>query len=733
MKDKKMKFLLRNKIWRKGTAWLLVFSIVLQTMPVYAQDIAGDITGDISADAWEEPVGETETPPEDIFSDEGGVPEDIFESDQSQTEVPPLEQEQVPEVPQENPEDIFSDDMNVPEEGFESASPENEESEEIFESDQPAEEEALTEQEQTLEETAALFENGLIKIYNIKQLQAIGTDVPVMTNDMQEELFGTGEEILDGEEAVTYGADADYMLMNEIPLISEEIWTLPEGFTGTFAGAPTEDSVLYDSATDTVYVYNNYQLHLMASDTCAEEPIMSNDMFPEKVGIGQLLYKDGTPAGKSLEEAQEYLTYSREHNYVLSPSFTEQMPELMAETYKATQEAEKEGQKGGRDYIGQQYTTIEGEKYILIGNEQQLRAIGSDKSVTPMLFLRTQIKILGIIPLPVYRLIPYYPGDADLNIISISDTGIEHSDIEEKTNEFQYKKQEGNEKNELMGIKWEADNLIDGVVDIVEGLLTGVVELVVGTSTDLVGIKVDENNKTSIGAEPGGLVIESQYTSFHDLKQEYKDLKYSSDANYIIFRDIDLLQGEYSNGTDTDWTPIHLSGKMEGRLDMKANKIPKIQNIHIEQSGPLNMETTSGIGFFGTITNIMDENTLGSAGTTVVKNIHLENVSVNNTSTTVEENVGSLIDLVTKLLGGLLGGLLDLATPIIGNLKLGQVIEALLTLKKGSPGSVCHRQLCRKDCRRRPCGKLYGRSGVCYQCKRNLRRFCRIYRRRGRI
>ena len=118
MKDKKMKFLLRNKIWRKGTAWLLVFSIVFQTMPVYAQDIAGDITGDISADAWEEPVGETETPPEDIFSDEGGVPEDIFESDQSQTEVPPLEQEQVPEVPQENPEDIFSDDMNVPEEGF---------------------------------------------------------------------------------------------------------------------------------------------------------------------------------------------------------------------------------------------------------------------------------------------------------------------------------------------------------------------------------------------------------------------------------------------------------------------------------------------------------------------------------------------------------------------------------------------------------------------------------------
>ena len=681
MKDKKMKFLLRNKIWRKGTAWLLVFSIVLQTMPVYAQDIAGDI----AADVWEEPAEETESSSEDIFSDEGGVPEDIFESDQSQTEVPPLEQEQVPEVPQENPEDIFSDDMNVPEEGFESASPENEESEEIFESDQPAEEEALTEQEQTLEETAALFENGRIKIYNIEQLQAIGTDVPVMTNDMQEELFGTGEEILDGEEAVTYGADADYMLMNEIPLVSEEMWTLPEGFTGTFAGAPMEDSVLYDSATDTVYVYNNYQLHLIASETSAEEPIMSNDMFPEKVGIGQLLYKDGTPAGKSLEEAQEYLTYSKEHHYVLSPSFTEQMPELMAETYKATHEDEKPGQKGGRDYIGQQYTTIEGEKYILIGNEQQLRAIGSNKSVTPMLFLRTEVKIVGGLLGDVDRIIPYYPGDADLNMTSMTGTGIKHEDIEKDTEDFQYKKKQ-DQANEIMGIEWYADNLLDGIVKLVGQLLEGILSIVGHETNELVGIKVAEDKTTSIGADDASLFgKEAEYISFHDLRQEYEGIKYSSDANYIIFRNIDLSQGEHSNGQNDNWTPIHLSGKMEGRLEMQPNSSPTIQNIHVVQSGALNMETTSGIGFFGTITNIMDENTLGSAGTTVVKNIHLENVSVNNTSTTVEENVGSLIDLVTKLLGGLLGDLLDLLNPIIGNLKLGQVIEALLTLKQESP------------------------------------------------
>ena len=570
-------------------------------------------------------------------------------------------------------------DRNVPEEGFESASPENEESEEIFESDQPAEEEALTEQEQTLEETVALFENGLIKIYNIKQLQAIGTDVPVMTNDMQEELFGTGEEILDGEEAVTYGADADYMLMNEIPLISEEIWTLPEGFTGTFAGAPTEDTVLYDSATDTVYVYNNYQLHLMASDTCAEEPIMSNDMFPEKVGIGQLLYKDGTPAGESLEEAQEYLTYSREHNYVLSPSFTEQMPELMVETMAEGVQWLEGEDVSGRTQPGQLTYEIENETYILIGNESQLRAIGTDKCVTPRLYIFHEPSLIGgVFVAPYY--IPYYPGDADLGLEAVATQSatthkegiLPPKDVMDKIEgtEYTYYKQDGKGKYILAGLDMSASGLIGGIL---QGLGSIVGNLVGGTN-ELCGVNENGLPDHKTMGEP-------------ELANLYGGLKYSSDANYIIFRNIDLSQGKHSNGQNDNWTPIHLSGKMEGRLDMEANKIPKIQNIHIEQSGLLNMETTSGIGFFGTITNIMDENTLGSAGTTVVKNIHLENVSVNNTSTTVDPDVQSLVDGLLKLLDGLLGGILgaldDLLLP--GNLKLDKVIHDLLTLKQESP------------------------------------------------
>ena len=527
------------------------------------------------------------------------------------------------------------------------------------------------------ENVAELYENGIIKIYNFHQLQAIGTGDPVRTSDREEETFGTGTEVVNEGKLITYASDADYMLMNEIPLPSGEMWTLPDEFIGTFSGTPSEDAALYNKESDTVYVYNNYQLRLIASENSAEEPIMSNDMIPEKVGMGQILYKDGTPAGESPKEAQEYLTYSKEHNYVLSPDFTEQMPELLSEQYVQTSADEQ--QKGGRDYIGQGYTTIEGEKYILIGNEQQLRAIGTDKSVTPMLFLRAEFKLI-IVPLG-HKVVPYYPGDADFNMNSFLDTGITPNDIEKGSENFQYKQQnDETKKKELMNIDWGSDTLLGEIVGIVGGLLGDILGSLVG-SQELVGLKVD-GNTPSIGAG------RKEYTSFSDLKREYKDLKYSSDANYIIFRDIDLLQGDYSNGKDDSWTPIHFSGKMEGRLNMQANESPTIKNIHVEQTGKLNMKTTSGIGFFGTISNKLDENTLGSAGTAVVKNIHLEQVSVNNESTEVEENVDSLIEGVLGLLGGLLGGVIDglgALLPIIGDLKLGDVIRDLLTLKQKSP------------------------------------------------
>ena len=592
-----------------------------------------------------------------------------------------------------------------------------------------------------------IFKNGRIQIHNLEQLYAIGSDQAVTTGDIRTETFGTGEELFYPEEtqenskpsadaeaatpsnagtatpsnmlsesetrtafsksmklatssnaeeageAVTYSLDADYELVNDIPMESGALWTLPEGFTGSFSKTPKEDARLYDEETDTIYIYNNYQLLLATSEKAEQEPILSGDMLPERVGIGQPIYKGfATPSNAEIatssnsepENSAEYLTYSGEHNYVLSADFTEKMPGLMANQY--VQGAEDEVQKAGREYIGQNYVTIEGEKYILIGNEQQLRAIGSDKSVTPMLFLRTEAKLL-FLPLG-YKIVPYYPGDADLNVTTIKDKGIQYENIENGSEDFQYKKQSDVAKrNELMNIDWGSDTLLGEIVGIVGGLLGDILGELLG-SQELVGLKIEEGKMPLITASDGFLGTNKEYTPFHELEKEYKDLKYSSDANYIIFRDIDLLQGDYSNGEDDDWTPIHFSGKLEGRLNMEANVVPTITNIHVEQTGKLNMETTSGIGFFGTISNKLDENTLGSAGTAVVKNIHLEQVSVNNESIEVDPNVDSLIEGLLGLLGGLVGGLLEglgKLFPIIGKLNLGQVIEDLLTLKQKSP------------------------------------------------
>ena len=527
-----------------------------------------------------------------------------------------------------------------------------------------------------------LYENGVIKIYHSRQLEAIGTGAPVRIYDMQEEQFGTGEEVLSEGQILTYAPDARYMLMNEISLSSENIWMLPEGFTGTFTETPKEDAILYEKESDTVYVYNNYQLRLIASENSAEEPIMSNDMMPEKVGMGQLLYKDGTPAGESPEEAQEYLTYSKEHHYVLSPSFTEQMPELLAEKYVEGAAYPLQGEKpDGRTKPGQLYEEIDGKKYILIGNESQLQAIGSGTHVTPRLYVYTPAGLVGGIfgKDPTY--VPYYPGDADLGLEMVApEGGTTHLEVfhkvPDKVIKDKYTYYEKNDMYQLADVNLYDNNILDGILNLVGGLLGSVL---LGKSR-ICG--VDDTGRPN-----------DDTASITKLRAEYGDLKYSADANYIIFRDIDLsANGENSDKKDGSWMPIHLYGKMEGRLNMQPGVVPTIRNVKVEQSGLLNMKTTSGIGFFGTISNKLDENTLGSAGTAVVKNIHLEQVDVNNMSTEVDNNIDSLVEGLLGLLGEVLGvvgdlldGILSGLLPILGNLKLGDVLRDLLTLKQKSP------------------------------------------------
>ena len=94
---------------------------------------------------------------------------------------------------------------------------------------------------------------------------------------------------------------------------SEQIWSVPDSFTGTITGTEIEENetpTLYDKETDTIYIYNPYQLMVLAQEESETEPVMSMDYDAPQFGMGQMIYPDG--------EDQAYLTYSKSHKYVLS-------------------------------------------------------------------------------------------------------------------------------------------------------------------------------------------------------------------------------------------------------------------------------------------------------------------------------------------------------------------------------------------------------------------------------
>lgn len=504
-----------------------------------------------------------------------------------------------------------------------------------------------------------VYEDGKIKIYNALQLKAIGTNQYVKNTDNISEEFGLGQTFQIHNQPVSYSLDADYLFMNDIEL-GQDIWQLPEGFIGTFTtNSTSKEKLVYKEDTDSIYIYHLYQIEIINQSQTDKEPVLTNDYDARLFGTGNFIYPTNS---------KDYLTYSHNHNYILSQYFTTETPTL----YATEVQAEVTTQIDGRDYVGQVYKEIAGKKYILIGNEQQLRAIGSNQQVTPMLFLMTSFK-LGIIPIS-NTIIPYYPGDADLNILNIDNTGISYNDIDEKNKEFKYLQTE--KKNELMNADFsDTDGLLEGVLNIVGGLL-GILS---PTDSQLIGLNDTNLSELSIG--------KSNYKTSESLKSEYQDLKYSSDANYIVFRNIDLKSGEYSNQADDQWEPLMFSGNMIGAVASQDNSIwtsegniadnttsPTISNIAVNQTqlGSNNSQEQKqlGIGFFGSITNKVNTSSIGtSAGLVSVKNINLEHVSITNKANKIEADVNGIIGALTGILGTLLGDLL-------GN--LGKVLDNIL-------------------------------------------------------
>ena len=465
-----------------------------------------------------------------------------------------------------------------------------------------------------------LYQDGSICIYNEQQLRAIGNGAQVYEGDASADTFGTGAALTkeDGS-ALTYAADGTYTLMNDIPLPKGSAWTLPEGFAGAFNDAEvTEDAPLYDAETDTIYVYHQYQLATI-NDPEALKTVMSKDMIAKDFGVGQIVYEDADQAIQ--------LEYTDEHNYVVSKEFTEEMPELTATEVQADVSV----QLGGRDYVGQVYKVIGGDPYILIGNEQQLRAIGTETYVTPLLFKRSGNAHTG------YKYEPFYPGDADINITEAGQLGTLTTDLGMDLQHTKFSNT-GSLRNENDVSK------VNGILGIGD--------------VDYYVVKVDDNGQKS-------LVLDTD-------ADEYKDLIYTSSNNYIIFRDIDLRSGNFSDDDpEKKWDPLMFTGNMIGAkaddthsletivTDSLAGKVdPAVQatisNIDVEPDS-IDIEKSSGVGFFGTITNKSE--TIGIVDKPVsVMNIKLQNVSVKNNVQTITVRPG-LIGGILSFVGGI-GGLL---------------------------------------------------------------------------
>ena len=568
----------------------------------------------------------------------------------------------------------------------------------------------------TLEEANPDYEDGKICIYNYQQLLQIGTGTQMFSGDKDGNV-GEGDKVLADGAELTYASDASYCLMNDIPIDNENVWNFPSDFTGSITSSSERTgNTVYDSVTDTIYVYNRYQLELMKGESSDSEPVMSEDYIAEKVGMGQVFtLEDGT-----------YLTYSKTHNYVLASSFTTETPELLANK-AGTEETTKDitsaypSDYEGRNYFGQVVKKIGDKNYILIGNETQLRAIGTDADVTEPIWrvYETREKNEGILggytdwkpaaDTSEYKTELYYPGDAD--IVKFNDTynwsGKElyaNKNGAHKLNDTEYL---DNLSWDIAGTKAtqcyvyvsstiqesadmtvtatestasdseaasvEADETVNDsdLIDMIpsdseEAAETGSDDAEAFTSSGDESGFTDDIDSESITVDENKTYVLTYDTSKHsNTNIAGSGYKYSKDANYIIFRDIDLSkEGTNSNGKDDNWTPIkNFQGNMEGRKGMTEGANVKISNVKIVQDTAINQsaysngsssDTEYGVGFFRSLSTPYDSSLQISSKQVVVKNLTLSGVSVSTTTNSIKKDfslLGVVLTGVLKVLG----------------------------------------------------------------------------------
>lgn len=495
---------------------------------------------------------------------------------------------------------------------------------------------------QTTEKLDEYYKDGKILIYNYDQLKQIGSDAFVYTKDKDGDI-GTGDIVVNKGTQLTYGKEAQYLLMNEIKMDTKSIWNVKDDFTGKIEGeAVKEDETptLYDKKTDTIYIYNPYQLMVLNQEDSDKEPVMSLDYDAPQFGMGQMIYPNG--------EDKDYLTYSKNHNYVLSKNFSSDKPELIADQLSinpATTDTE------GRDFKGQITKKIDGKTYILIGNEEQLRAIGVKKNdkyvpVNGAVYQAYKDGLTWKIDTDTQRKpIMLYGGDADL------------------------KKEQNGKQDFIFGTVLDTNKSISSESSIHMRGQCGV---------DQETGKIDPD-------------LDIKYAASGEKKQ----LTYSPNGNYIIFRDIDL--------SSSDWTPLTFQGTMIGAKSAEKGGLwkdgvlnttdkPVLSNVTVNQSTKINVGEQMGVGFFSTISSEVSEKDIGlSKGLVKVSNIQFDNLTV-HTTTTETYYPSTLVSTLTNTLGKLLGGLLSGLTFILtfGQVKidLGKTLGDVLDARKKDPTAL---------------------------------------------
>ena len=502
----------------------------------------------------------------------------------------------------------------------------------------------------------------------------------VIRNYDQLKLVGLGEQPLKTEtingitrtQTVNYPPDAVYYLNNDIEL-ADDGWQLPDEFTGSFTCDPvnkqTDSQRLYNSHVTgaDVYIQNIYQLEILGMDdnTRSEEPVLDHDYDAAYVGAGTPIY---------LTNISNYLTYKKAstigNKYILSRTFSNARVDQVSTT--ALGMVSNSGHIDGRDFFGQTTVEIGGTAYILIGDRQQLDAIGTDKYVYGPLYAVTQRRssVLDTWQIDASSVSLVYPGDSDLIAgVAVNPDGSSVSDLSEaplfSTSSTPYH-------------------------------TPGIVQN--NTYERIVYCASDGN---------GGYNVRSTATNANRGTQ-----RYTKDANYIVFRDINMLK---TDKQDKNWQPLMFSGTMfcdkaasssdvstlwnngKTALNLSEERKPTISNIAVvpatltqDNKTKLDITEQTGVGFFGTLEGNFNSSTFIS-DPVIVKNLRLRDGTVSNPAVSAGYD-RTLINGTLVLLSTALGTILDpLLQGLIGNgseIGVESMLTGLLNARAQTPDSV---------------------------------------------